>query len=140
MDTQKRGRKNEIADQYLVLLDAHMRELRTGQAARALEINDFARQLHIHPRHLSNTINEVLNCSPCNLYEERLLAVAQEMLINDNSSIAAIARTYSTPHQTSRNSSKPIQVSPRASTGSNTRWKILNYSPRSRTDTYRHLP
>lgn len=90
---EKRGRKNEIVDQYLALLDGHLSALRSGQAERTLEINDFARQLHVHPGHLSNTINEVLNCSPCNLYEERLLAVAQDMLINDSSSIADIART-----------------------------------------------
>ncbi len=89
---QKKTRKEEIAEEYIALLDEHMLDLKNGQAERTKEINDFAKALHVHPRHLSNTIHEVLNCSPCNLYEERLLAVAQEMLLNNSVSIANIAR------------------------------------------------
>jgi AraC family transcriptional regulator, regulatory protein of adaptative response / methylphosphotriester-DNA alkyltransferase methyltransferase len=93
MKTPTTGRKEQIVTAYLTLLDKHMLELKTGQAERTEEIGDFAKTLHIHPRHLSNTIHEVLNCSPCNLYEERLLAIAQEMLTSHKGSIASIART-----------------------------------------------
>ncbi|MBX2906909.1 MAG: helix-turn-helix transcriptional regulator [Taibaiella sp.] len=93
METPTTGRKEQIVNAYLALLDKHMFELKNGRAERTEEIADFANALHIHPRHLSNTIHEVLNCSPCNLYEERLLAIAQEMLATQPGSIASIART-----------------------------------------------
>lgn len=93
MKAQNTGRKEEIVSEYLALLDKHMIDLKTGKAERTEEIGDFAKMLHIHPGHLSNTIHEVLNCSPCNLYEERLLTIAQELLVSKKTSIADIART-----------------------------------------------
>lgn len=85
-------RKKEIADQYLRLLDQHIQELKEGSAQRTAEIKDFADQLNIHPRHLSNTIHEVLQQSPCSLYESRLLAISKELLLTSANSIASIAR------------------------------------------------
>lgn len=94
-DIEPANRKGAIVAEYLVLLDKHMDELRAGTAENTLEIGDFADALHIHPRHLSNTIHEVLGESPCSLYEARLLAIAQELLLTTPHSVAHIARQMS---------------------------------------------
>lgn len=85
-------RKEEIVAEYITLLDKHIDELKAGDATDALEINDFAAMMHIHPRHLSNTLKEVLNKSPCSLYEARLLRISKELILETDDSIASIAR------------------------------------------------
>lgn len=84
-------RQSEIARDFLVLLDRHMEELKQGQANRTMELNEFADALHIHPTHLSNTIHEVLQCSPCSIYEEKLMNIARELLLTTNKPIGVIA-------------------------------------------------
>lgn len=86
------GRKKEIVDQYLVQLDAHIAQLKAGKAEHALEIRDFAAMLHVHPVHLSNTIKEVTGQSTCDLYEDRLLRISKELLLETKLPIATIAR------------------------------------------------
>jgi AraC family transcriptional regulator, regulatory protein of adaptative response / methylphosphotriester-DNA alkyltransferase methyltransferase len=86
-------RQKELIAEYLRLLDQHMDALKTGMVERMFTIHDFAERLFVHPRHLSNTINEVLQTSPCDLFEERLLAVAKELILADTTPIAEIART-----------------------------------------------
>lgn len=84
-------RQKELTQQYIELLDQHILDLKEGKAQRALEIRDFAAELHVHPVHLSNTIKEVTGKSTCDLYEERLLKVAKELLANRSLSIAQVA-------------------------------------------------
>lgn len=86
------GRKKEIVDQYLVQLDAHIAQLKAGKAEHALEIRDFAAMLHVHPVHLSNTIKEVTGQSTCDFYEDRLLRISKELLLETKLPIADIAR------------------------------------------------
>lgn len=86
------ARQQEIIDQYIQLLDEHIAELKAGTAECTLEINDFAAQLFITPRHLSNTIHKVLETSPCALYEERLMNISRELILEKDESIASIAR------------------------------------------------
>jgi AraC family transcriptional regulator, regulatory protein of adaptative response / methylphosphotriester-DNA alkyltransferase methyltransferase len=86
------ARKKEIVQQYLTELDNHIKQLKEGQADKALEIKDFAAKLHVHPVHLSNTIKEVTGQSTCDLYENRLLAVSKELLLTTTLPIAQIAR------------------------------------------------
>lgn len=78
-------RQKEIYLQYLHQLDLHMEELRAGRAERVLEIRELAALLHVHPAHLSNTIKEVTGKSTCSFYEERLLALAKELLLTPKS-------------------------------------------------------
>ncbi len=85
------ARKKEIVRQYLKVLDEHIDQLKSGKAVRALEIRDFAGLLHVHPVHLSNTIKEVTGQSSCSFYEERLLTISKELLLNSNMSIGEIA-------------------------------------------------
>ena len=84
-------RKKEITSRYIQELDKHINELRLGQTTRALEIRDFASILHIHPAHLSNTIKEVTGQSTCDLFENRLVSLAKELLLNTTMPISEIA-------------------------------------------------
>lgn len=86
------ARKNEIVKEYLTELDKHMQQMKEGLAEEALEIRDFANMLHVHPVHLSNTIKEVTGQSTCDLYENRLLDLAKELLLTTNMPVAQIAR------------------------------------------------
>jgi AraC family transcriptional regulator, regulatory protein of adaptative response / methylphosphotriester-DNA alkyltransferase methyltransferase len=86
------SRKKEITEDYLKSLDAHIQNLKEGKEDTALEIKDFAALLHVHPVHLSNTIKEVTGQSTCDLYEDRLLNAAKELILGTNMSIAQIAR------------------------------------------------
>jgi AraC family transcriptional regulator, regulatory protein of adaptative response / methylphosphotriester-DNA alkyltransferase methyltransferase len=86
------ARQKEIVKNYLTQLDKHINDLRTGIAENSFEIKDFADLLHIHPTHLSNTINQVLGQSPCDLYEQKLVALSKDLLINSNQPVGDIAR------------------------------------------------
>lgn len=85
-------RSKEITEAYLRELDKHLADLKAGRAASTFEVQDIAALLHIHPTHLSNTIREELKRSPCDIYEERLMNIARELILTTDLSIAAIAR------------------------------------------------
>lgn len=84
-------RQQEIVNDYQKLLEVHMAELRNGESENTYEIRDFADALHIHPTHLSNTLHQVLNQSPCDIYENRLVDLAKELLSTTTKSIGEIA-------------------------------------------------
>ena len=85
-------RKKEITNNYLEQLDHHISQLKEGKAESVLEIRDIAAMLHIHPTHLSDTIKEVTGRSTCDHFEERLLRISKELLIETNLPISQIAR------------------------------------------------
>jgi AraC family transcriptional regulator, regulatory protein of adaptative response / methylphosphotriester-DNA alkyltransferase methyltransferase len=85
-------RKQQLVDEYRAQLDTHIEELRQGIAEKTFEIRDLADLLHVHPTHLSNTLNEVLGSSPCDLYEQRLVALSQHLLLATSKPISDIAR------------------------------------------------
>lgn len=84
-------RQKEIAQRYLMALDHHIQELKSGSVDRALEIRDLAKILHVHPVHLSNTIKQVTGRSTCDLYEERLLNISKELLLETDMPVSEIA-------------------------------------------------
>lgn len=84
-------RKKEITRDYLSELDIHIQQLKNGETDRAMEIKDLAAKLHVHPVHLSNTIKEVTGRSTCDFYEEKLLHIAKELLLETKMSISQIA-------------------------------------------------
>lgn len=88
-------RSKEITEAYLRELDKHLDELKSGKAVSTFEVQDIAALLHIHPTHLSNTIQEELKRSPCDIYEERLVNMAKELILTTDLSIAEIARQLS---------------------------------------------
>ena len=85
-------RPMEITRQFLQELDKHMLDLKSGKAENSFEIQDIATLMHIHPTHLSNTIKEELKKSPCDIYEEKLMEIAKELILQTDLSIAEIAR------------------------------------------------
>jgi AraC-like DNA-binding protein len=87
------ARQQEILNEFFQELDKHLTELKEGKAAKTFEINDFAAILHIHPTHLSNTIQQATGKSPCDFYEEKLMGIVKELLADTNRSISDIAYT-----------------------------------------------
>lgn len=84
-------RQKEIVKQYITELDKHIGQLKLGNISRALEVREFAALMHMHPVHLSNTIKEVTGRSSCDLYEERLLNVSKDLLLETDLPISTIA-------------------------------------------------
>jgi len=84
-------RKDEIAADFLRLVDEHVNDLLNERADKRYGAGDFAKLLFIHPRHLTNTIKLVTGKSPCDFMEERIIAEAQKMLKNTELSIADIS-------------------------------------------------
>ena len=60
-------RQKEIVAQYLHELDKHLTDLKNGMADKTFEIKDLAELLFVSPKHLSNTIQEGLGKSPCDI-------------------------------------------------------------------------
>ena len=86
------ARKKEIVRQYIAELEKHLSDLKEGKADIMFEIKTFADILHIHPVHLSHTVKEVTGRSTCDLFEERILDMAKDMLVNTTLPVAEIAR------------------------------------------------
>ena len=86
------ARKKEIVREYVAELDKHMADLKAGKIDTMFEIRNFADILHIHPVHLSNTVKEVTGRSSCDLFEEKILNLARELLLTTTLSVAEIAR------------------------------------------------
>lgn len=87
------ARQKEIVAQYLQELDKHLTELKNGMTDKTFEIKDLAGLLFIHPKHLSNTIQEVLGKSPCDIYEEQLIEISKELILTTSKPISHIAQT-----------------------------------------------
>ena len=85
-------RAQEITKAFLRELDKHLEELKAGKVEQTFEVQDIAALLHIHPTHLSNTIQEELKRSPCDIYEEKLMGIVKELILTTDLSIAEIAR------------------------------------------------
>lgn len=86
-------RQKEIVASYLQQLDLHLSDLKVGLAEKTFEIKDLADLLFVSPKHLSNTIQEVLGKSPCDIYEERLIEISKELLLTTNKPISHIAQS-----------------------------------------------
>ncbi len=84
-------RQQEITIGYLREIDKNLYELINEQTDTMVEINDVADALHIHPRHLSNTIKLVTGKSPCALFEDRILVTAKRLIAENKMSISSIA-------------------------------------------------
>ena len=86
------ARQHEITSDFSKAVDKHLEDLMQNNVLDMMEIQDFAEQMHIHPTHLSNTIKLTTGKSPCDLFEEKIMRIAKDMLQNTNLSIAEIAR------------------------------------------------
>lgn len=96
------GRQQEIMREFLAVLDNHLEDILAGRVDEMYHIKDVARVMFIHPTHLSNTIKELTDRSPCFFFEEKIMDISRNMLTNTSLSIADIARklTYDTSNFT----------------------------------------
>ena len=88
-------RKKQIAVKFLAELDKHLEDLRAGRVETSYGIKQLAELLFINPNHLSDTIRKVLGKSPCNIFEEKLIDICKELIINSGKPIGEIAYTFS---------------------------------------------
>lgn len=85
------NRSEEIFANYLALIDQHLDDLVHDRIDTMYELRDLAERLYIHPTHLSNVIKQLTGNHPCFYYEEKLVAVAKNLLSNPTNSIADVA-------------------------------------------------
>ncbi len=85
------NRSAQLKEHYVQLIDKHLDDLISGKAHTMFEIEDFAKQMFIHPTHLSNTIKEVAGTSPCGVYQKKIMEVAEKLLADDTNSIYDVA-------------------------------------------------
>jgi AraC-like DNA-binding protein len=85
------NRKEEITAQFLQLAEEHISDILKGNITHRYGAGDFARQLFIHSRHLTNTIKLTTGKSPCDIMEERLMQEAQRLLTTTTISVADIS-------------------------------------------------
>ena len=83
-------RPKEITTEFLKILDNNLQELIDGKTDDNLGIHKIAEMLFIHPTHLSNTIKDVTGKSPCEIRNEKTIAVSKKLLKGQNFSIADI--------------------------------------------------
>ena len=74
------ARQHEIFADYLRELDKHLDDVMQERVTDMFEIRDFAAILHIHPTHLTNTIKLTSGKPPCFFFEEKIMAIAKDML------------------------------------------------------------
>ncbi|HEK19814.1 MULTISPECIES: helix-turn-helix domain-containing protein [unclassified Mucilaginibacter] len=84
------ARRHEIFADYLKELDKHLDDVLNERTNEMLEIRDIAGILNIHPKHLTNTIKELTGKSPCWFFEDKIMAIAKDML-QKNSPVKEIA-------------------------------------------------
>ena len=85
------SRSDELTAHFYEVLDRHMEEVVEGKALKLFEVQDMAEKLYVHPIHLSNTIKETTGKSPCDIYEEKLIEIAKDLLQNPDKAIADVA-------------------------------------------------
>lgn len=84
-------RPEQLKESFCHLIDRHLKDLVDGRAEEMFEIEDFAAQMFIHPVHLSNTIKEVTGGSACDIYQTKIMEVAQNLLSDSTNSIQDVA-------------------------------------------------
>jgi len=88
-------RNKQIAEEFLAELDKHLEDLKTGKVEISYGIKQIAELLCINPNHLSDTIRKVLGKSPCSIFEEKLVEICKELILNSDKPISEIAQTFS---------------------------------------------
>ncbi|MBL0740346.1 helix-turn-helix domain-containing protein [Chryseolinea lacunae] len=85
-------RSEQIFNDYLSLLDRHLNDVLNGTSEDMFELRELAGQLFIHPTHLSNVVKALTGKHPCYFYEQKILAIAKDLLQNPALSINEVAR------------------------------------------------
>lgn len=84
-------RKAAITADFIAAVNEHIDQVMDGSLDQMYHIKDFARQLYIHPVHLSNTIKLHTGHAPCYFFEMRLMEEARKMLQNPLLTVTDIA-------------------------------------------------
>jgi len=84
-------RAQEIFADFLAEIDKHLLDIVEERVTEMFEIRDFAEILHIHPRHLTDTIKLTTGNPPCYYFEEKILNIAKGMLLEQEIPIKSIA-------------------------------------------------
>jgi AraC family transcriptional regulator of adaptative response / methylphosphotriester-DNA alkyltransferase methyltransferase len=84
-------RQREITADYLIAVDKHLEDIWANRVMDMYEIRDFADDMHIDARHLSNTIKLVTGQSPCYFYEGKIMDIARKQLRETNVPVSEIA-------------------------------------------------
>jgi AraC family transcriptional regulator of adaptative response / methylphosphotriester-DNA alkyltransferase methyltransferase len=81
----------EITNKFLQIIEENLKDLISGKTDEYLDIFKIADHIHINATHLSNTIKETTGKSPCDICNEKTIAVAKILLEDKNLTIAEIA-------------------------------------------------
>jgi AraC family transcriptional regulator of adaptative response / methylphosphotriester-DNA alkyltransferase methyltransferase len=84
-------RQREITADYMLAIDKHLEDIVSGKVMDMFEIRDFAEQMHIDARHLSNTIKLVTGKAPCYFYEHKIMDIARRQLRETDWPVTEIA-------------------------------------------------
>lgn len=87
-----KNRKNEVASQFLALLDQHIEDIISGKETEFLSIKSIAQQLAISQTHFSFLIKEALGQKPCHYYDEKIINKAKVLLADPAMLPADVAR------------------------------------------------
>lgn len=85
------ARQHEITSDFLKEIEKHLDDIVNGRVEDMFEIRDIAKLMHIHPTHLSNTIKLTTGKAPCFFFEEKIMHIARERLLDPSCSIADVA-------------------------------------------------
>ncbi|MNK33677.1 DNA-binding transcriptional regulator AraC [compost metagenome] len=86
------ARQKEITSDFLKIVDDNLTDVLTGKSEEIYEIRTVAELMHIHPKHLSNTIKLVTGNSPCSFVENKILDIVKIHLEENKMSIGEIAK------------------------------------------------
>lgn len=88
--TNRRG--DEISKMYFAFLDQHIQDVSAGKLDDFMELKQIASELFISHQHLSDTIQQETGHHPCYFYDSKIIEQAQQMFLETDLSIAAVAR------------------------------------------------
>lgn len=88
------ARKDQIAADFLKLYHAHLSDLFSGKVSYRMSTSQYAGQLHVSHRHLTNTITLTTGKSPCEHMETGIMAEAERLLRETDLPIAEIGMHF----------------------------------------------
>jgi len=86
-------RSQEITNDYLAFLDAHIADIVEGRVTTMMELNQIASALFLSHAHLTDTIQLTTGHHPCHFYDLKIIDQAKKLLLDTEHSIAGIAQT-----------------------------------------------
>jgi AraC-like DNA-binding protein len=85
------SRQAEITALYLEVMNKHLDDFMAGRVEEMAHLKDIARDMFLHPVHVSNVIKSYTGHHPCYFYERRILEEAKKLLADQRLSINDVA-------------------------------------------------